>query len=96
MSCPDCFKGSVLVGKPTGVMVQGAYFATGGLSDRAIILLTDIFGLPLNNSQILADNFAKHLKCDVWVPDMFAGASRILRRDITFIVQVVRLLRWNR
>ncbi|KAJ6560167.1 hypothetical protein B0H19DRAFT_1260807 [Mycena capillaripes] len=57
MSCSDCLKGSVLEGKSTGVMVQGAYFATGATSDRAIILLTDIFGLSLNNSQILADNF---------------------------------------
>ncbi|KAJ7134587.1 dienelactone hydrolase endo-1-3,1,4-beta-D-glucanase [Mycena epipterygia] len=75
MSCPNCFKGSVLEGEPTGVIseVEGAYFVTGGTSERAIILLTDIFGLPLKNSKILADNFAHTLKCDVWVPDIFAG-----------------------
>ncbi|KAJ7918922.1 hypothetical protein B0H13DRAFT_2433265 [Mycena leptocephala] len=77
MSCPDCFKGSVLEGEPTGVIseFEGAYFASGGNPDskRAIILLTDAFGLPLKNSKILADNFALYLKCDVWVPDFFAG-----------------------
>ncbi|KAJ7686347.1 dienelactone hydrolase endo-1,3,1,4-beta-D-glucanase [Mycena rosella] len=76
MSCPDCFKGAVLEGEPTGIIssqFDGAYFATGGTSKRAIILLTDIFGLPLKNPKILADNFAKHLECDVWVPDLFQG-----------------------
>ncbi|KAJ7629577.1 hypothetical protein B0H17DRAFT_1150556 [Mycena rosella] len=68
MSCPDCFKGAVLEGEPTGIIssqFDGAYFATGGTSKRAIILLTDIFGLPLKNPKILADNFAKHLECDL-------------------------------
>ncbi|KAJ7304881.1 Alpha/Beta hydrolase protein [Mycena albidolilacea] len=81
MSCPNCFTGSVLEGKPTGVIsdIDGAYFASGPSSDgntgrkRAIILLTDAFGLKLQNSKILADQFAQHLKCDVWVPDFFAG-----------------------
>lgn len=77
MSCPDCFRGAVLEGEPTGVIAQsldGAYFASGGASNkRAIIFLTDIFGLPLKNSKILADSFAKHLGCDVWIPDLFAG-----------------------
>jgi hypothetical protein len=56
MSCPDCFKGSVLEGEPTGVIseFEGAYFASGGNPDskRAIILLTDAFGLPLKNSKV--------------------------------------------
>ncbi|KAF7365251.1 DLH domain-containing protein [Mycena venus] len=98
MSCPDCFTGSVLVGEPTGVIsnIDGAYFANGGNSEseskRAIILLTDIFGvieplltknsaltsrcyegLKLKNPKVLADQFALNLKCDVWVPDLFAG-----------------------
>ncbi|KAJ7212146.1 hypothetical protein GGX14DRAFT_447636 [Mycena pura] len=76
MSCPDCFTGSVLDGEPKGAIVdiQGAYLAAGpGTPNRAIIFLTDIFGLSLKNSKILADNFAQHLQCDVWVPDIFAG-----------------------
>ncbi|KAJ6613335.1 dienelactone hydrolase [Mycena sp. CBHHK59/15] len=77
MSCPDCFRGNVLEGEPTGVIsdIDGAYLAKGSgeTSQRAIVLLTDIFGLPLKNSKLLADNFALHLGCDVWVPDLFAG-----------------------
>ncbi|KAJ7021964.1 Alpha/Beta hydrolase protein [Mycena alexandri] len=76
MSCPNCFKGAVLEGQPTGVIIDaqdGAYFAAGnGDTKRAIVLLTDVFGLPLKNSKILADSFAQHLGCDVWVPDLFA------------------------
>lgn len=50
MSCPNCFKGAVLEGQPTGVILDaqdGAYFAAGnGDTKRAIVLLTDVFGLP--------------------------------------------------
>ncbi|KAF7365250.1 DLH domain-containing protein [Mycena venus] len=80
MSCPQCFTGSVLEGEPTGVIseIDGAYFAAGPSdgnsgSKRAVIFLTDVFGLKLKNSKILADQFAQHLKCDVWIPDVFAG-----------------------
>ncbi|KAJ6584936.1 dienelactone hydrolase endo-1-3,1,4-beta-D-glucanase [Mycena capillaripes] len=89
MSCPDCFRGSVLEGEPTGVMIDGAYFASAGTdaqpSKRAIILLTDVFGLPLKNSKILADNFALHLNCDVWVPDVFAGHPPVTTRQLSML-----------
>ncbi|KAJ6512242.1 hypothetical protein C8R47DRAFT_1292436 [Mycena vitilis] len=73
MTCPNCFLGSALEGEPTGVIseIEGAYFASGGPEasvNRAIILLTDVYGLPLKNSKLLADNFARHPKCDVWIP----------------------------
>ncbi|CAK5270615.1 unnamed protein product [Mycena citricolor] len=81
MSCPDCFKGSILEGTPTGSIEErfhGAYFAPAATtsttgSKRAIVLLTDIFGLPLKNCKVIADEFARRLGCDVWVPDLFAG-----------------------
>ncbi|KAG6830055.1 hypothetical protein H0H87_009405 [Tephrocybe sp. NHM501043] len=76
MSCPDCVSGEFLPGQPTGVLsTQGAYLAAGTTqpSKRAIVLLTDIFGLPLKNCKIIADHFAKELGCDVWIPDYFAG-----------------------
>ncbi|KAE9404070.1 dienelactone hydrolase endo-1,3,1,4-beta-D-glucanase [Gymnopus androsaceus JB14] len=75
-SCPDCKKGSILPGEPTGRMVNGAYFAAGPSENdsRAIILLTDIFGLALVNSKLLADHFSKCLSADVWIPDMFDGS----------------------
>lgn len=83
MSCPDCVKGHVLPGETTGEYLTrsyggaDAYFAAapGGSKDggRAIVLLTDIFGLPMKNPKIMADRFARELECDVWVPDYFAG-----------------------
>ncbi|KAG7443072.1 dienelactone hydrolase endo-1-3,1,4-beta-D-glucanase [Guyanagaster necrorhizus] len=75
MSCPNCFKGEILAGEPTGtISIQGAYYAQSSEpSTRAVLLLTDIFGLRLKNSKILADFFAEQLKCDVWVPDLFDG-----------------------
>lgn len=78
MSCENCTKGSTLPGEPTGSIkpeFDGAYFAPGpeGNTKRAIIFLTDAFGLPLVNSKIMADYFAKTLECDIWVPDLFAG-----------------------
>lgn len=81
MSCENCLKGFVLPGEPVGSIKSdwdGAYFTPGpqeGYTKRAVVLLTDIFGLPLKNNKILADHFAKELKCDVWVPDLFAGES---------------------
>lgn len=74
-SCPDCKKGAILPGEPSGTMVKDAYFAAGpeGNTSRAVVLLTDIFGLPLVNSKIIADNISKRLGCDVWVPDLFNG-----------------------
>lgn len=77
MSCPDCTAGEVLPGEPAGILsIQGAYFAasaSGEQSKRAIILLTDVFGLPLKNCKIIADHLARELGWDVWVPDIFAG-----------------------
>ncbi|KAF8997179.1 Alpha/Beta hydrolase protein [Cyathus striatus] len=82
MSCPNCREGSVLPGEPTGSFqadFKGAYFSPAPEGDpkRAIIFLTDGFGLHLKNCKIMADNLAKRLQCDVWVPDYFAGKPLI-------------------
>ena len=77
--CERCISGSVLPGQPKGELRGDAYFAAGPaeLSERnkskAIVLLTDIFGLPLKNCKIIADQLAEKAGCDVWVPDQFAG-----------------------
>ena len=78
MSCEQCTQGHVLPGEPKGTMVGDAYFHAGpeGSPKRAIFLLTDIFGLPLKNSKLIADELSKRVECDVWVPDLFAGTSR--------------------
>jgi dienelactone hydrolase len=79
MSCENCYKGFVLPGEPKGTMVGPDYF-TAAPSDatqrsKAIVLLTDIFGLALSNPRIVADNLAEQTGVDVWVPDFFKGAS---------------------
>lgn len=79
MSCPDCTRGDFLPGELKGSFspdFQGAYFTSGSgeaQSKRAVILLTDAFGLPLKNCKIIADEIATRLECDVWVPDYFNG-----------------------
>ena len=82
MSCTYCYKGFALPGEPKGTMVGQDYFAAAPNDaterTKAIILLTDFFGLPLPNPRILADQLAEQLGLDVWVPDFFNGASHII------------------
>jgi len=93
MSCPDCLTGGLLPAEPTGsISTQGAYLAPAPAdstetSKGAICLLTDAFGLGLKNCKILADNLAKELNCDLWVPDYFAGNPSILPYKV--LLQVV-------
>jgi dienelactone hydrolase len=56
---------------------------------KAIVLLTDIFGLPLPNPRIVADHLAEQVGVDVWVPDFFNGASLITSVDIVFVQWLV-------
>ncbi|KAI0044409.1 dienelactone hydrolase endo-1-3,1,4-beta-D-glucanase [Auriscalpium vulgare] len=86
MSCENCYKGHLLPGQPRGQLVDGAYFspavATNTLQSaapkKAVVLLTDIFGLSIPNPRLMADAFAERLGVDVWVPDVFNGTP--LRR----------------
>ena len=79
MSCTYCYKGFALPGEPKGTMVGQDYF-TAAPNDatqrtKAIVLLTDIFGLPLPNPRIIADHLAEQVGVDVWAPDYFNGVS---------------------
>lgn len=83
MACEQCTQGYVLPGEPAGTLVDTAYFSPAPTqasssepegAKRAIVLLTDIFGLPLKNCKIVADALAQRVGCDVWVPDVFAGS----------------------
>lgn len=49
---------------------------------KAIILLTDVFGLPMPNPKIVADHFAEQLGMDVWVPDFFEGKPPFDIKDL--------------
>ena len=98
--CERCTSGSVLPGEPKGELRGDAYFAAGPAElkernkSKAIILLTDIFGLPLKNSKILADQLAEKAGCDVWVPDQFAGKLlRVKFMGLLFTIHYVELVR---
>ncbi|KAJ2921094.1 hypothetical protein H1R20_g15999, partial [Candolleomyces eurysporus] len=88
MSCPRCAQGYILPDEPKGSIqpdFSGAYLAPNPdaettTSDRAVIVLTDVFGLPLKNPKLIADTLAERLRCDVWVPDYFNGRP-IFRLD---------------
>ena len=79
--CEDCIKGAKLEGTPKGtVQPDGTYFrpapegaAPSDGPKRAVVVLTDIFGMPLVNCKLIADHIAEQLGCDVWVPDQFEG-----------------------
>lgn len=81
LPCQDCASGYVLPGEPRGIFKDGAYLATTEQTNdgptgekRALVLLTDVFGLHLKNPKILADSFSERLGCDVFVPDLFNGS----------------------
>jgi len=67
-------------------MIGSDYFtpARGDSSQptKAIVLLTDVFGLPLPNPRIVADHFAEHVGVDVWVPDFFDGKPPFDVKDL--------------
>jgi len=90
---------------------QGAYFAPapepqtedagpssegGGLKKCTVLLLTDAFGLPLKNCKIMADELAKRLGCDVWVPDYFNGKPLIPFEKMSLPVSAgVKVSAWS-
>lgn len=89
--CPNCITGHRLSGDSTGEMVRvspnvvDAYYASkhsrqeeGATGKKAVVFLTDIFGLPLGNPKIMADTINERLGVDVWVPDMFDGKPWLL------------------
>jgi len=74
LPCEKCFQGSILEGTPRGVYEGPAYFKVApSPSKRAVILLTDVFGLKIPNPKLIADKLSDRLACDVWVPDLFEG-----------------------
>ncbi|PPQ72819.1 hypothetical protein CVT24_012895 [Panaeolus cyanescens] len=83
MVCPQCKDGQLLAGEPVGQILadyQGAYFTPGPENcsqKRAVLLLTDAFGMGLKNCKLIADDFAKRVGCDVWIPDYFDGRPLI-------------------
>ncbi|KAI0685283.1 dienelactone hydrolase endo-1,3,1,4-beta-D-glucanase [Cerioporus squamosus] len=77
--CDNCFKGVRHEGQPEGKIekIRGVecYIATptGDYpKDKVVLFLTDVFGIPLNNNKLLADDFARNGYRTV-MPDILAG-----------------------
>ena len=85
MSCPDCFSGTIHEGIPAGQVrtLHGlqTYVATppdsAATSKGIIVIIPDAFGMPFNNSRILADTYAKS-GFTVYLPDFTNGSSTLL------------------
>jgi carboxymethylenebutenolidase len=85
MSSPDSYKVFVLPGEPKGSMDGPNYFTPArGFTQptKAIVLLTDVFGLPMPNPKIVADHLAEHVGVDVWIPDLFNGRPPFKVEDL--------------
>ncbi|KAL0477078.1 AIM2 [Acrasis kona] len=78
MSGSCCFKGHIHTGEPKGTTIKLAgtetYFAEAEKFDgRALLFLSDAFGLELVNNKLLVDSFAKQANLNVYMPDQFNG-----------------------
>lgn len=82
----ECFSGVTHEGEPTGTVedINGVqtYVAlppAGKDYDKtkAVLVLTDVFGIPLVNNRLLADDFAKN-GLQTYIPDIFNGDARKL------------------
>jgi len=79
MACPDCFKGSLHEGTPTGRVetLHGlpTYIAEppSGTPKGIIVIIPDALGWDFNNNRILADTYAKRVNARVYLPEFMAG-----------------------
>jgi len=77
--CKDCISGARHEGTPEGTYEEiksiKTYVATPKTDypkDKAILFLTDVFGIELENPRLLADDFARN-GFKVYAPDLFEG-----------------------
>jgi hypothetical protein len=73
-----CAKGHIHSGTPTGsmVVVAGAqtYLAQAkNFTGRAVLFLTNAFGLEFINNKLLADTYAAQANVNVYMPHIFNG-----------------------
>ncbi|KAG9024385.1 hypothetical protein FRB95_011561 [Tulasnella sp. JGI-2019a] len=92
--CSDCVKGYRLPGEATGEMTQvdnvPAYFRSAPsltqgqdtAEKKAIVLVSDIFGLQLDNIKIIADELSKRVGVDAFAPDYFLGKPPFKFEDV--------------
>jgi dienelactone hydrolase len=82
MACPDCFKGTIHEGEPSGIeeTIHGVRTyvtapASNSTSKSTIIFITDAFGFNLVNSKLLADYYASQTGIRVLIPDIIPGGG---------------------
>ncbi|KAI0147354.1 dienelactone hydrolase family protein [Xylariaceae sp. FL1272] len=80
MSCPDCFKGAIHEGEPTGTVtklhgldVYIAEPASGNTPKAILVIIPDIFGWDFVNIRLMADAFARRKDYRVYAPDFMDG-----------------------
>lgn len=78
MSCPDCFKGHIHPGTPSGTVTAlhglPTYVASPvGTPKGILVFIPDAFGWQFLNNQLLADNYAK-AGFLVYLPDFMDGS----------------------
>ncbi|RPD64157.1 dienelactone hydrolase endo-1,3,1,4-beta-D-glucanase [Lentinus tigrinus ALCF2SS1-7] len=80
--CDQCFQGVRHEGQPEGKIEKiggvECYVATPTgdyLKNKVVLFLTDVFGIPLINNKLLADDFARNGYRTV-IPDLFQGDAR--------------------
>lgn len=68
-----CISGFDWNGTPTGSEDELAgvkTYVTGGNTNRAILVIHDLFGWKFNNLRLLADHYAKEVDATVYLPDL--------------------------
>lgn len=82
MSCPACFSGHQSTQKPLGSVqkIHGrqtyvARPADGKEPKGIVVIISDAFGMPFVNNQILADHYANGGQYLVYLPDFMDGES---------------------
>ena len=67
------FKGSIETGFLGDSYFSPAPSTLDETTKKAVLLCTDGSGLALPNCKFIADELARRLECDVWIPDYFLG-----------------------
>lgn len=71
-----CKSGFKWTGEPTGKTTKLAgldTYVAGTNTDRAILIVADIYGWTFKNARILADQYAAETNASVYLPDFFGG-----------------------
>ncbi|KAE8223860.1 hypothetical protein CF319_g3157 [Tilletia indica] len=86
---PCCFKGHFHKGTAKGQIVEigpdnRRTYVSGpepAQASGAILIIADVFGISLNNTRIIADNYAEKTGARVYIPDFFDGRDLYTQLD---------------